>query len=36
MINIAILFGGILLFVTVIVVMDEIGRRRRRNANRIR
>ena len=34
MINIAILLSGVILFVTVIMVLDAIGRRRRRNAGK--
>jgi hypothetical protein len=34
MTNIFILLGGTLLFATVIVVLDEIGRRRRRRSGR--
>ena len=34
MANIFILLGGILLFATVIVVLDALGRRRRRNADK--
>jgi hypothetical protein len=34
MINIAVFLGGILLFATVMVVLDEIGRRRRRNSSK--
>jgi hypothetical protein len=34
MTNIFILLGGIVLFVTVIVVLDAIGRRQRRNAGK--
>ena len=36
MTNIFILLGGILLFATVMVVLDEISRRRRRNAHKTR
>jgi hypothetical protein len=34
MTNVFILLGGIFLFVTVIVMLDAFGRRRRRNAGK--
>jgi hypothetical protein len=36
MTNIFIMLGGILLFATVMVVFDEIGRRRRRKVSKTR
>jgi len=34
MTNVFIMLGGIFLFVTVVVILDAIGRRQRRNARK--